>query len=542
MYKNYFILNRFIIEAGKILEGFKLISAFSQDKNKLILEFSKGENNYYIEISTNPGFPFITLKNKFKRAKKNTIDFFESACSQIISSFEIADFDRIVKLDLKSGAIYFAIRGKFTNIHFIDSEYKISSFKSTSDEIEKSFLEEVRKTHFINNFNTLPSLSNSNINDPELLRKEFPVLGKEIIIEAKLKVQNNSLIFAHTITSILTEIKNDSPVVYQSDNSKEIYLGFDKFISFPFSKKNKFDSIIAALNFYISKSYFYSDFSKKFRIIEKQVERDLDKTANKLNKLKSNLERESKEEYYNKIGNLLLININKIKKGMNRLEIEDEYSGKELIEVKLDENLSPKQNVDRYFKKARSEKIGKEKKCLLFEETKNEYEKFNKIRSRFIKSSSIEDLDELIKELKIKMNNSKPEKEDIRTKFKHYLLEDKFDVYVGKDSKNNDLLTTKFAKQNDYWFHARGLPGSHVVLRIDNTKEAVPKNILKAAASIAAFHSKAKTAGVVPVSYTFKKYVVKKKGMEPGKVALLKEEVFLVKPEIPSNCIYISNE
>ncbi len=110
---------------------------------------------------------------------------------------------------------------------------------------------------------------------------------------------------------------------------------------------------------------------------------------------------------------------------------------------------------------------------------------------------------------------------------------------MGKDSKSNDLLTLKFAKQNDYWFHARAVPGSHVILRVENTKEAIPKSVLKKVASLAAYHSKAKTAGLVPVSYTFKKYVVKRKGMEPGKVALLKEDTILVTPEIPEGVEFV---
>ena len=133
-------------------------------------------------------------------------------------------------------------------------------------------------------------------------------------------------------------------------------------------------------------------------------------------------------------------------------------------------------------------------------------------------------------------------KEEINIKYYHYVIEDKYHVYVGRDSKNNDLLTLKFAKQNDLWFHARGLPGSHVVLRIENSKEVIPKNIIKATASIAAYYSKAKTAGTVPVSYTFKKFVIKKKGMEPGKVLLLKESSILVKPEIPSNVVLENDE
>jgi predicted ribosome quality control (RQC) complex YloA/Tae2 family protein len=103
-------------------------------------------------------------------------------------------------------------------------------------------------------------------------------------------------------------------------------------------------------------------------------------------------------------------------------------------------------------------------------------------------------------------------------------------------------LTTKFAKQNDYWFHARSVSGSHAVLRVENYKEGIPKPILKKAASIAAYHSKAKTSKLTPVSYTLKKYVVKRKGMEPGKVNLLKEEVLLVTPEIPGGCIFVLND
>jgi len=133
-------------------------------------------------------------------------------------------------------------------------------------------------------------------------------------------------------------------------------------------------------------------------------------------------------------------------------------------------------------------------------------------------------------------------KEDGSIKFKHYIIEGKYNVYVGKDSKNNDLLTTRFAKQNDYWFHARSVSGSHVILRVENIKEVIPKNVLKKTASLAAYHSKAKTAGIVPVAYTFKKYVVKKKNMPIGTVHLLKENVLLVKPEIPKDCEYVQNE
>ncbi|HEX2963553.1 MAG TPA: NFACT RNA binding domain-containing protein [Ignavibacteriales bacterium] len=146
-----------------------------------------------------------------------------------------------------------------------------------------------------------------------------------------------------------------------------------------------------------------------------------------------------------------------------------------------------------------------------------------------------------MKDLNIKDEQSGNYKPEEGSKFKHYIIENKYHVYVGKDSANNDLLTVKFAKQNDYWFHARAVPGSHVVLRVENSKEAIPKPVLKKAASLAAFHSKAKTSKLAPVSYTLKKYVTKRKGMEPGKVALLKEDVLLVPPEVPQDCEFVNS-
>ncbi|RPI74427.1 MAG: DUF814 domain-containing protein [Ignavibacteriales bacterium] len=143
-----------------------------------------------------------------------------------------------------------------------------------------------------------------------------------------------------------------------------------------------------------------------------------------------------------------------------------------------------------------------------------------------------------MKELKLNREEKKKQGDDLKSKFKHYVILDKYNVYVGKDSKNNDLLTMKFAKPNDYWFHARSVSGSHVVLKNENPKEGIPKNILKITASLAAYHSKAKTSGMAPVSYTQKKYVTKRKGMETGKVALTKEEVLIVRPEIPKECKY----
>ena len=541
MFKNYFILNRLILELNPLLHQAVVTSCFSQEKNRIILELLKNKVTYFIEISVNPGFPYLVLKESFNRAKKNSIDVFNNIPGQKIIEFQIAENDRIIKIKLDNSELYFTIRGKYSNIHLI-SKSEISSFKSTEDQIGIDFLYEIKSLSFISKFNIIPKLDSIKHISLQSLKVSYPIIGKEIIREAERRLENMNSDVTTNISNILVELKTGAPSLFIEEKSHDIFLSVETFGIFPYSSIVKYGSINEALKAYINKHYYNEEWNRKYKLIDKFLQRDLVRTASKLNKITSLIDRESQEKYYNKIANLLLININKLKTGMKNIDVEDIYSQGEVINIKINDTFSPKQNIDHYFHKSKSERIIFEKNKLLKVKTEELFSRLKDKEELFNKAQSISVLNDIIKQLGIKVAEQKSTNDDISDKFKHYVLEHKYHVYVGRDSKNNDLLTTKFAKQNDYWFHARSVPGSHVVLRIDNSKEVIPKNILKSVASIAAFHSKAKTAGVVPVSYAFKKYVVKKKGMEPGKVALLKEAVLLVNPELPRDCEYISAE
>ncbi|OGQ86260.1 MAG: hypothetical protein A2289_01960 [Deltaproteobacteria bacterium RIFOXYA12_FULL_58_15] len=104
-------------------------------------------------------------------------------------------------------------------------------------------------------------------------------------------------------------------------------------------------------------------------------------------------------------------------------------------------------------------------------------------------------------------------------------------VLAGRTDRDNDILSIKIARGNDWWFHVRSMPGSHVVLQTDG-REA-PRNVLEKAAAIAAYHSKARHGGVVSVSGTMAKFVRKPRGAKAGTVEIRKERVFKVRPELP---------
>ncbi len=113
-----------------------------------------------------------------------------------------------------------------------------------------------------------------------------------------------------------------------------------------------------------------------------------------------------------------------------------------------------------------------------------------------------------------------------------YTIAGKWTVLAGKTDADNDRLSLKEARPNDWWFHVRGMPGSHVLLKALPDEEP-GKDILKAAAAVAAWHSKARTGGVTPVACTNAAFVTKPRGAKPGTVQIRKETILKVRPGLP---------
>ena len=107
-------------------------------------------------------------------------------------------------------------------------------------------------------------------------------------------------------------------------------------------------------------------------------------------------------------------------------------------------------------------------------------------------------------------------------------------VLVGRTEADNDRLSLTVARPNVWWFHVRGMPGSHVVLQVKEDEEP-GRDTLKLAAAIAAYHSKARSGGTVAVSVTRARFVTKPRGAKPGTVTIRRESVLKVKPAVPED-------
>jgi predicted ribosome quality control (RQC) complex YloA/Tae2 family protein len=120
-----------------------------------------------------------------------------------------------------------------------------------------------------------------------------------------------------------------------------------------------------------------------------------------------------------------------------------------------------------------------------------------------------------------------------RARFRTYHVSGGWEVLVGKSNRDNDILSHRIAKPDDLWFHARQVPGSHVVLRRSGKRTEPDRQAIMEAAAIAAFHSKAGKSSKVSVCYTEKRHVRRARGGKPGEAVITREKVVLVEPRLP---------
>ena len=535
MYKNYFYLSRCVDELKSLLTGKRIIEAYTQEKDKLFLHVPDNVNPYFhVIISVNPQQPYITFKHEHHKAKKNTASFFVGDFPAVIRSFSIAFGDRIILIELENARLFIFFRGAQSNIYFVNNDGNVKSFKKITGKESKEIVEEISQIEFVDSAKTVLDRIGNGYDENKM--RKMNSIGKEIMREAELR----GGAFTEKVLDVLNEVNNSKIAVYFDPESNKPRFHPSTFKTFRLPEdRSEFESYSEALNKYFSLTFTKNKEVDIRKQIEKYLNAEIERLANKLNNLKARVENGSKENIYRRNADLLLANIYRLRKGMKEMALEEFPANKETLIV-LDEKLSPNKNIEKYYDKARSEKIEFEKSKQFLQTASKEYGRLIGLREKLDKTDNQEDLLAIKKELKMKTQHSPSEDKSEKFSFRHYILAGKYHIYVGKDSKNNDQLTTKFAKQNDFWFHARSVSGSHVVLRVENTKEVIPKNILQNVASIAAFYSKAKTSKLASVTYTLKKYVIKNQRHEPGQVTVTKENVLLVKPEIPKYCEQIT--
>lgn len=235
-------------------------------------------------------------------------------------------------------------------------------------------------------------------------------------------------------------------------------------------------------------------------------------------------------------GDILSANLYKLKKGLTSVSLPNFYEeGEPEITIKLDPALSPSRNAQKYYNEYRkasaAEKYLKEQ-IEAGEEELMYLESVLDELSRVQNESGLNEIrQELVEQGYLKNHGGKNSAKRVKESAPwHFRSDDGFDIFVGRNNRQNDRLTLKTAAKNDIWLHTRNIPGAHVIVISDG--KDVPDTTLTQAAILAAVHSKAKDSAQVPVDYTLARYVKKPNGAKPGKVIYDNFKTAFVSPDL----------
>lgn len=278
-----------------------------------------------------------------------------------------------------------------------------------------------------------------------------------------------------------------------------------------------FPNISAVLETYYAARNSFTRIRQKSADLRRIVQTALERNYKKYDLQEKQLNDTKKREKYKVYGELLNTYGYELNGGEKKLTCLNYYTNEE-ITIPLDAQMTAQENAQRYFEKYNKQKRTFEALTELTRETKKEIDHLESISAALDIAQQEADLvpikEELMEYGYIKKRHTGAKKPKITSKPFHYLSSDGFHIYVGKNNYQNEELTFKLATGNDWWFHAKGMPGSHVIVKAEGKE--LPDRVFEEAGALAAYYSKGKENDKVEIDYIQKKFIKKVAGAAPG--------------------------
>lgn len=303
-------------------------------------------------------------------------------------------------------------------------------------------------------------------------------------------------------------------VVYE--NKQPVEYAAIQLSSYAEDQRRRFESVSALLEYYYAEKNVITRIRQRSVDLRRIVQTALERNVKKYDLQMKQLQDTGKREKYRVYGELLNAYGYGVEAGAKSMEALNYYDN-QMITIPLDPTLSTGENAKKYFDKYQKLKRTYEALTTLTKETREEIDHLASINTSLDIALKEEDLvqikEELIESGYIRRKgNAKREK--VTSRPFHYVSSDGYHIYVGKNNYQNEELTFKFATGNDWWFHTKGIPGSHVVVKTDGGE--LPDRVFEEAGRLAAHYSQARGQDKVEIDYTQKKNVKKPGGGKPG--------------------------
>ncbi len=567
------VISNIVSELNKTILNSRISKIAQPESDELLLTIKGKQGNYRLSMSANASLPFIYLTQKNKTSPLTAPTFCmvlrkHIANGKIISIYQ-PHMERIINMgiehlnemgDLCKKTLIIELMGKHSNIIFVDENGVII------DSVKRipASLSSVREVLPGKQY-TIPSTQEdkfdaTSIDDDAMfdlikhkactLSKAIyssfcgisPIIANEICYRAGLDgdlpvAAFNDSELRHLCSNfmwMMDDVKNEDfkPVIIRNGKEPKEFSSVSLSIYSNF-ESCYYDSISEVLeNFYEEKN-IYNRIRQKSVDLRKIVSTALERNQKKYVLQQKQLKDTQKKDKYKIYGELINAYGYNLQENAKFLEAMNYYDDNKMIKIPLDETLTATQNAQKYFDKYGKLKRTEEALNELIIETSNQIEHLDSIQNSLDIAQTSDDLvqikEELIEYGFIK-KNSKNKKIKVKSKPFHYISSDGFHIYVGKNNYQNDELTFKFATGNDWWFHAKGMPGSHVIVKSEN--QELPDRTFEEAGKLAGYYSKGKNSDKIEIDYLQKKNVKKPNGAAPGFVVYYTNYSLTITPDI----------
>ena len=467
-----------------------------------------------------------------------------------ILSVKKPEFERIIELNFENynelgdkieECLSIELMGKHSNIVLYNTEnnmilgcaHNVGEEKSKERELagglpyiyppkqNKKNLLMTRSDHFINHIKKADSPLKKAISD-----KYF---GLSQAVVQDICLQHN--ISPEQTASAMSD--NDIRVLFVAlhefmDNKNRRY-----FLSYDFSKYSCVKSLDLPYNSVNSliDDYFAHNIEKNLlkslkSSLSARLNKDIKKYTSTLNNQQKQLDKNQKAQEYLKKGNLLTANSYAIQKGEKSVVLKDFETQKD-IEIQLDETLTPIENAQRYFNLYNKIKRACEVAQKMSEETKEQLMYCRQLLFDIENTDSLAELKEISADFEPEIKQSPSKKKELTLNIMKLDI-DGFSVYVGKNNKQNDYLYSKISSPEDVWFHTLNTPGSHIIVKNNESKRILKDTTILKIAKLAKEYSTAKSSTKVPVVYTLRKYIKRPNNTKSGFVVYKNETEIVV--------------
>ena len=565
------VVANLVCELNKTILNSK-ISKIAQPETDELLFTLKGQNGQFrLAMSASASLPFLYLTKQNKPSPLTAPNFCMVLRKHIANGRIIGitqpDLERIIQFeiehldelgDLCHKKLIIELMGKHSNIIFckedgtiIDSIKHVSAQISSVREVLPGRMYFIPDTTHKKNPLTVSQedFLQTVCEKPEPIAKAIytsytgisPSIANEICFRAGVDGdfsmsslhEDEKLHLFHNFDWFMTDIKEEhfSPnIMYKGKEPVE-------FASLPYTSYEEYtvtnyDSISEVLETYYASRNIYTRIRQKSSDLRRIVTTALERNRKKFLLQQKQLKDTEKREKYRIYGELLNTYGYHLESGAKKLEALNYYTN-EMITIPLDDQLSASENAKKYFDRYGKLKRTYEALTTLIEETKDEITHLESIATALDIAVSEDDLVQIKEEL-IEFGYIRKKRGDKKAKIKskpfHYISSDGFHIYVGKNNYQNDELTFKFATGNDWWFHAKGMPGSHVIVKTEGKE--LPDRTFEEAGRLAGFYSKGRDNDKVEIDYVQKKNVKKPNKSAPGFVVYYTNYSLTIQPDI----------